>query len=151
MPYEKECYEACKIKHAKVRQCQEVNFPTRLCMCIMIQSLITQLHTVFPQNFCFPLCTGCPRLFAWEAIWYFVFSLLFVTRLFRPCNEVGITDGLMALFSCLSSPYCKWPVFHEHSLQWPDLILDAVLALFTNWECKNIECLPQTSSFSKCF
>lgn len=62
-PMRKECYQDCKIKHAKVRKCQDINFPTRLCICIMIQSLITQLHTVFPQNSCFPLCTGRRRVF----------------------------------------------------------------------------------------
>lgn len=54
-PMEKVCYQDCKIKHAKVRKCQVVNFPTRLCICIMIQSLITQLHTFFhriPASLC---------------------------------------------------------------------------------------------------
>lgn len=46
-PVEKECYQDCKIKCAEVRKCQDVNFPTRLHIWIMIQSLITQLHTVF--------------------------------------------------------------------------------------------------------
>lgn len=38
---EKECSCDCKIKHAKVRKCQDVDFPTLLHVCLVTQSLIT--------------------------------------------------------------------------------------------------------------
>ena len=128
-PMEKECYQDCKIKHAKVRKCQDVNFPTRLHICIMIQSLITQLHTVFPQNSCFPLCTGRPLLFEWEAIQYFVFSLLFLITLFRPCAMreellMAVLFCFLALLhhstsgQCFMNTFCSGPVWFW-VLCWP--------------------------------
>lgn len=151
-PMRKECYQDCKIKHAKVRKCQEVNFPTRLRICIMIQSLITQLHTVFPQNSCFPLCTGRQRVFEWEAIQYCVVCLLLLMTLFRPRSEGGITDGLTVLFCFLahlhhstsgqcfmntlcSGPVRSWMLCWPHSWTWNTGTLSVSLGLAALPKC----------------
>lgn len=120
-PIEEECHQDCKIKRAKVRKCQDINFPTRLRICVMIQPLITQLQAVFPQNSCVPLCTGCPLLLGREAIQYFVSSLWFLVTWFRPCSRGRIADGHMVFISllvfttakarrCLVGTLCSDPV-----------------------------------------
>lgn len=52
-PIEKEFYQDCKIKHMS-EKCQDIDFPTCLCICIMNQPLITQLHTVSSTEFLLP-------------------------------------------------------------------------------------------------
>lgn len=73
---EKECSCDCKIKHAKVRKCQDVDFPTLLHVCLVTQSLITQLHTAFPTEFLHPSVHGMPAFVSKRSYSIFCFLLV---------------------------------------------------------------------------
>lgn len=146
---EKECSCDCKIKHAKVWKCQDVDFPTPLHICLVTQSLITQLHAAFPTEFLHPSVLGVPAVVSREAIQYFIFLLLPLMTLFRLHNEGGIMDALMVLFfahlhDSISVSWTLFPVALSDPGCCPDPILKP-------WECKNIEDVFLTNSFTKLF
>lgn len=69
--------------------------------------------------------------------------------LFRLHSEGGITDDLIILLCFLA--VLPHSISGQSFMNTLCSVLDAVQAPFMNWELNNLECLPWTSSLTKCF
>lgn len=118
---EKKCSRDCKIKHAKVRKCQDVDFPIFLHVCLVIQSLITQLHAAFSTEFLHPSVHGMPAFVSKRSYLIFCFLLIAPHDIIQAAQwrrNYGFPHGFVLVFcssswqhKCFMNALCSGPVW----------------------------------------